>query len=118
MRLPSLNYLASFFKLSIPVGLLTLFLVVPPALAEPFLFLDNRGKEFKIPEVVRLNVKQRPIAGLNDNGDLVIHCGDISLTVAYNPFIDIIEPQKRSSVSQKEDSPFIGGISLKVAFIF
>ncbi|OGU00698.1 MAG: hypothetical protein A2079_00490 [Geobacteraceae bacterium GWC2_48_7] len=117
MTCPSLNYLTSFFKRSIPVGLTILFLLVP-ALAEPLLFLNNRGKEFKIPEVVRLNVKRHPVAGLNDKGDLIIRCGDVSLTVAYNPFTDIIEPQKRTSISQKEDSPSMSGISLRVAFAF
>lgn len=117
MRCPPYTYLAQFHKRFIPVILISLFLIAPPVLAEPLLFLDNKKKEPMIPEAAKLNV-QRPVAGLNENGDLVIHCGDVSLAIAYNPFTDVMEPQKHSPVSQKQDSLFPGGISLTVAFMF
>lgn len=118
MTNPPVYYLTSFIKTFIATCLTILFLAVQPAFAEPFLYLNNRAREFKIPEVVRLNVKRHPIAGINSNGDFIIRCGDISLTIAYNPFSDRIEPQQRTSVFEKESPTSINGISLKVAFMF
>ncbi|MDD2541796.1 MAG: hypothetical protein PHH28_12245 [Desulfuromonadaceae bacterium] len=70
------------------------------------------------PATSRQTPKQPIDIGLNENGDLVIQQQDVSLTMAYSPPDDIVDPQERIRMIQRQNCPSISGISLKVSFLF
>ncbi len=70
------------------------------------------------PVTPRQTPKRSTDIGLNENGDLVIQQQDVSLTMAYSPPDDIVNPQERIRMIQRQNCPSINGISLKVSFLF
>jgi hypothetical protein len=113
------NTIGSFLKTLIPVISLALFMTASAAGAEPHLLLHDAGGSPLVPETVRQTVKRSVEVCLNKNGDLVIQQRNFSLTMAaYAPPDDIIKPQERLRVAQRQDSPSISGISLKLSLQF
>ena len=110
--------LGSFLNRLIPVVALALCMAPSAVNAEPLLLLYNEWGRYPVPEAARPAVKRPVDVGLNDNGDLVIRNSDVSLTMAYSPPTDVIEPRERIRVAQRMDTPSISGISLKVSFPF
>ncbi len=88
------------------------------ALAEPFLLFYKSGLTTPSPTIVQQKSKQPATVGLNDNGDLVIRKSDVSVTIAYNPPAEIVEPQERIRIAQKQENQSISGISLKISLVF
>jgi len=109
---------ASFLTLLFTIIALAILPTPSIARAEPFLILHNEGIASPAYETVRPAIKHSVTVGLNDNGDLMLRHKDVSLILAYNPPNDIIEPQERLRIAQRQDSPAISGISLKVTVLF
>lgn len=94
-------------------------LITPSATnAELLLQLHDAWDSHPVPEISRQAVKRPVEVCLNENGDLEIRRSDVLLTMAYTPPNDIIEPQERLRIAQRQDCPSISGISLKVGFRF
>ena len=111
--------IGSCIKQLIPVVVLTLLFMVPSASnAELQLVLHNDVGTYPVPEIVRQAVKRPMDVSINENGDLVIRHRDVSLTVAYSPPDEFIEPQERLRIAQRQDCPAISGLSLKIGFPF
>jgi hypothetical protein len=108
----------SFFRQLISVVSVALFMAPSVTNAEQLLLLYNAGTSLSVPETARQTVKRPVDICLNENGDLVIQRGDVSLTMAYSPPDGIIEPQERIRIAQRQNCPSISGISLKVSFLF
>ena len=107
-----------FFKQLISVVAVVLFMAPSVTTAEQLLLLYNAGASLAVPETARQTVKRPGDICLNENGDLVIQRGDVSLTMAYSPPDGVIEPQERIRIAQRQNCPSISGISLKVSFLF
>jgi len=118
MSCPTRNFSDSLLKRSLLLILPLFSLLASPALAEPLLLLNNGWNYTRRIDLTRLKMKQQDGVCLNENGDLVIRNGDISLTLAYNPVKDMLEPQKGADKTRKEDNSSISGISIKLAFLF
>ena len=86
--------------------------------AEEFLVLHNPAHSVTPAAPVRQNVKRPVTVGLNENGDLILRHSEVSVVVAYNPSTDLIEPQERIRMAQRQENPAISGISFKVSFLF
>ena len=108
----------SFFRQFISGVAVALFMAPSVTNAEQLLLLYNAGTSLSVPETARQTVKRPADICLNENGDLVIQRGDVSLTMAYSPPDGIIEPQERIRIVQRQNCPSISGISLKVSFLF
>jgi hypothetical protein len=108
----------SFFSQLISVVSVALFMAPTVTNAEQLLLLYNAETRLSVPETARQTVKRPTDICLNENGDLVIQRGDVSLTMAYSPPDGIIEPQERIRIAQRQNCPSISGISLKVSFLF
>lgn len=106
--------IGSSLKQWIPVVALALFMVPSVTNAEPLLLLLNDP----VPEAVRQTVKRPVDICLNENGDLVIRCSNVLMTLAYSPPNGVIEPQERIRIAQRQDNSSISGISLKFSFPF
>lgn len=102
----------------IPVVALTLFTIPYASHAEPLLLLHADIDRFNAPVNVRQAIKRPVDIFLNKNGDLVVQRRTVSMTMAYNPPNEIIEPQERIRVAQQQDCPSISGISLKISLLF
>ncbi len=112
------NAIGSFLKKLIPVVSLALFMAPSAAGAEPHLLLYDAGGSALVPETARQAAKQSVEVCLSKNGDLVIRQRNFSLTMAHTSPGDIIEPQERLRIAQRQVSPFIGGISLTLSMQF
>lgn len=110
--------IGSFLKQLIPVIALVFFIAPSAINAAPLLLLHNAGGNHSVPETAQQAVKGPVDICLNENGDLVIRRSDVSLTMAYSPPNEIIEPQERIRIVQRQDCPSISGISLKISFLF
>jgi hypothetical protein len=106
--------IGSFIKQLISVAAVFLFMAPSVTNAEPLLLLLNDP----VPEAALQTVKRPVVFCLNENGDLVIRCSDVTLTLAYSPPNDFIEPQERIRIAQRQDNSSISGISLKFSFPF
>ena len=100
--------------------IMALICYVAPSIAgaEPFLLLHTAGNPPPIHEKEGHADKSSVTVGLNENGDLTIRHSDLSLVVAYNPPSDVIDPQERLRMAQRQDCPTISGISIKVSLLF
>lgn len=114
----SLPAVASTLAISIIAIPILITLTASNALAEPFLLLYKSGFNIPSSTIAQQKIKQPATVGLNDNGDLVIRKRDVSVTIAYNPPAEIVEPQERIRVAQKQDTPSISGISLRISLFF
>jgi len=102
-----------------------LFFIITPAIllasqvvfAEPLLLLYNNNPS-QWQEVIHKSAKASTFLGLNKNGDMEVRHGDVSLIVAYNPQNEIVEPQERLRLAQRQEIPAVTGISLRVNFLF
>lgn len=114
------NCLVSFLKHPTLFSLIALLFIATPATAEPLMLmkLHSVRNDVQWLDTTHLTVKRQSVVSLDDNGDMVIRCGEISLTVAYSPPNEIVEPQERTRISQRQDCPSISGISIRVAFLF
>lgn len=111
--------IGSCIKKLISVLALTLCIAPSASAAESLLLLlHNEADNNFVPEIVRQTVKRPVDFSLNENGDLVMRHRDISLTLAYSPPNDVIEPQEQLRIAQRQDCPSISGISLKISFLF
>lgn len=110
--------IGSFLKRLISVAAVALFMAPSVTNAEQLLLLNNAGASYPVPETARQTVKRPVDICLNENGDLMIQRGDVSLTMAYSPPDGVIEPQERIRIVQRQNCPSISGISLKVSFLF
>lgn len=108
----------SLFKQLLSVVVLTLMMIPSVSHAEPLLLLHAEIERFHASEHVRLAAKRPVDIFLNENGDLVIRRRDVSMTMAYSPPNEIIEPQERIRIAQRQDCPSISGISLKISLLF
>jgi len=55
---------------------------------------------------------------LSDSGDLLIRCGAMIMTVAYNQPEGLQSSQERLKLIQRQELPALNGISLKLSFTF
>jgi len=99
------------------IAALAIPLAPRPVSAEPLLLLFNDNSS-QTQEILRKVSKQATLVGINKNGDMEVRRGDLSLVVAYNPPSDVIEPQERLRVAQRQDIPTMNGISIRVNFMF
>ncbi len=86
--------------------------------AETIPLMLNAADRRPVPEIALHTVKRTMDVGLNENGDLMIKRGGVSLIMAYNPPEGYIEPQERIRIAQRQDCPSMSGISLKASFLF
>lgn len=105
-------------KQLVPVIAAVIFMAPSIAEAEQLLLLYNAAGYGIVSEIAQQAVKRSADICLNENGDLVIRRGGISLVMAYSPPDEIIEPQERIRIVQRQNCPSISGISLKVSFLF
>lgn len=110
--------IGSFIKQLIPVFAITLIMAPFVSYAEPLLLLHYEVSSYPVPEITRQVVKRPVDFSLNENGDLVIRHRDVSFTMAYSPPDEVIKPQERIRIAQRQDCPSISGISLKISFLF
>lgn len=108
--------IGSFLKQLFPLVLAVLFMT--PSAADAELLLHNAAESRPAPEIVLQSVRRGVDFGLNENGDLVIRRGAVSMIMAYSPPDEFVEPQERIRIVQRQDCPAISGISLKVSFSF
>lgn len=108
----------TFLKPLIPVIAVILFMAPSITKAEQLLLLYNAADYASVPRIAQQAVKQSADISLNENGDLVVRRGGVSLVMAYSPPDEIIEPQERIRVIQRQNCPSMSGISLKVSFLF
>jgi len=115
--LEEVSNVALITKLS---ALMALVLLMTPSLvsADQLLLMYNSVIRPPVLEADRQTIKRPVDMSLNENGDLVIRRGDVSLTVAYSPPDEVIEPQERIRIAQRQNCPSMSGISLKVSFLF
>ena len=105
-------------KLLLPAVSVAIFMASSAANAEQLPWSLNAANIHPVPEITLQTVKRTVDVCLNENGDLMVRRGDISLTMAYNPPEEFIEPQERIRIVQRQNCPAIVGISLKVSFMF
>ncbi len=98
--------------------MLATFIAPSSANAELLLQLHDAWATPPVPEVSRQTVKRQTDISLNENGDLMIRRSEVSLTMAYNPPNEIIDPKERLRIAQRLDCPTISGISLKLSLPF
>ncbi len=98
--------------------MLATFIAPSSVNAELLLQLHDAWDTPPVPEVSRQTVKRQADICLNENGDLMIRRSDVSLTMAYNPPNEIIDPKERLRIAQRLDCPIISGISLKLSLPF
>ena len=110
--------IVSFLKQVIPIAILALFMAPYAAEAELLLQLHDDWSRNSVPETPRQTLKRPVVSCLNGIGDLFMRQRDVSLSMAYTPANDIIEPQGRLRIAQKQDCPSINGISLKLSMKF
>ena len=102
----------------ITVVILILFTVPSTSHAEPLLLLHTEIDRINAPGNVRQAIKRPVDIFLNKNGDLVVRRRGVSMTMAYSPPNEIIEPQERIRIAQQQDCPSISGVSLKISLMF
>jgi hypothetical protein len=110
--------IGSFIKQLFSVAAVALFVAPSVTNAEQLLLLYNAEVSLFVPEAVRQTVKRPVDICLNENGDLMILRGDVSLTMAYNPPDGVIDPRERSRTVLRQNCPSNSGISLKANFLF
>ena len=108
------------FSLKHVLAVLAVALLMAPSItnAESLLLLHDAGGSHPVPEVALQTVKRLVDICLNENGDLVIRRGDVSLTMGYTPPDEVVEPQERIKIVQRQNCPSLSGISVKVSFLF
>ena len=102
----------------IPAVILVIFMAPSPVNAELLLQLHDAWATPPVPEASRQTVKREADIGLNENGDLMIRRSEVSLTMAYSPPNEIIDPKERLRIAQRIDGPSLSGISLKFSLQF
>jgi hypothetical protein len=102
----------------IPVVTLVLFMGITAANSELLLQLDDDWSGTPVPDVSRQTVRKPADLLLNGNGGLAIRRRDVSLTLAYVPSKESIEPQEQLSIVQRQNFPSISGISFKLSLQF
>ena len=102
----------------IPVVTLVFFMEISAANAELFLQLDNDWSGPPVPDVSRQTVRKPADLLINSNGGLAIRRRDVSLTLAYVPSKENIEPQEQLSIVQRQNFLSISGISFKLSLQF
>jgi hypothetical protein len=105
------------------VLMLALLLAPEIVFAEQLLFLYNEdlgqlNRLSQRQEFIRKSAQRSTSLGLNKNGDMEIRHGDVSLVMAYNAPNEIVEPQERVRIAQRQEIPNINGVSLRVNFQF
>jgi hypothetical protein len=118
MRHSERKTLGSLLKQLIPVITLAFFMAPSAIHAEPLLLLHNADHNYLVPETAQKAVKRPVDVGLNTNGDLVIRCSNVLFTLAHSPHNEIIEPQERARILQRQEYPSINGMSVKISFLF
>jgi len=101
-------------------ALFVLVILMTPSLvnADQLLLMYNPVVKPSVRELGRQTIKPPVDMSLNENGDLVLRRGDVSLTVAYSPPDEVVEPQERIRIAQRQNCPPLSGISIKVSFLF
>jgi len=112
------KFFGPFPKLLTLILALATLLAPQVACSETLLLLLNADMASLARETMPKSAKRQTTVGLNENGDLVLRNGDISLTLAYNPPDEIKEPQERIRLAQKQETPAINGISFRVSMLF
>lgn len=107
-----------FRKLLLPVLSAALFMVSAAAGAEQFPLPHTSPDTPHVPEITLQSAKRTEDISLNENGDLMMRCGGILLSMACSPPDEFIDPQKRIRIDQRQNNPALIGISLKVSFMF
>lgn len=109
--------IGSFTKL-LPFVAAAVLMTPTASKAELLLLLREAADSRPVPEITLKTVKRAVDICLDENGDLVMKRGNVSLTMAYRPPDEFIEPQERIRIVQRQDCPAISGISLKVSLLF
>jgi hypothetical protein len=110
--------ICSLFMKLIPAVALAFFTIPSASHAEPLLLLHTEMNRFNATVNVRQAIKRPVDIFFNKNGDLVVQRRTVSMTMAYNPLNELIEPQERIRIAQQQDCPSISGISLKISLLF
>ncbi len=114
----ALNAIVSYFKQVIPAVTLALLMVPSSACAELVMQLHDEWGRLPVPETPRQKVKRPMVFCLNGTGELFVRHRDVSLSMAYTPVNDNVEPQERLRITERQDCPTINGISLKLSLQF
>ena len=112
------NAICSVFTQLILFVALVLFIAPSAADAELLLQLHDVWSGTAVPDATRQTARRPVDSCTKSNADLAIRGRDVSLTMAYTPPGEIIEPQERIRIVQRQDCPSISGISLKLSLQF
>ncbi len=104
--------------LLLPAVSVAVFMASSAANAEQLPWPLNAADNRPVPEIALQTVKRTVDICLNENGDLMIRRKGVSLTMAYSPSEEFIEPQERIRAAQRQNCPAISGISLKISLMF
>lgn len=110
--------ITSFLKLVISAFTLTLLMASSAACSELLLQFHDEWSRSPVPDAPRQTVKRPMVFCLNRTGELFVRHRDVSLSMAYTPANENVEPQERLRITERQDCPAINGISLKLSLQF